>query len=417
MMIKLPHVTVMLEQKNFEYGNRYELYMRLITTLKKVRPHRFMVLIFYMTTLIAHSSEGFGSSSISKEDFGTMPDGRKVSLFTFKNKNGLIVKITDYGGTIISIQTPDKLGTVGDIIMGYDTFDELLKKNTSYFGVLVGRYANRIGNAKFNLDDQEYELTANNGVHHLHGGNNESFDKVLWFSEIVEEGNQDKLRLTYHSSESSSAYPGNLNIHVDYSLTDDNELILEYKAWTDKITIINLTNHAYFNLSGLGPSTNTMQNVLSHQVYINADFYTPVDETLIPTGEILSVRNTPMDFLVSKSIGKEIQLVEGGFDHNFVLNKKERNELTLAAKVVEPKSGRTLKVFTTKPGLQFYSGNFLDGQQIDKYEKSIIKHGGFCMESQFFPDSPNKSHFPSPVLRPGEVYHHTTIYQFGIEGK
>ncbi len=381
---------------------------------KELRQRLFLAIMLCMMTLTGHSNKGSEPSNISREDFGTMPDGRKVSLFTLKNTNGTIVKITDYGGTVVSIHTLDKHGKSGDIVIGYGSFKELLNKNTSYFGVLVGRYANRIGNAKFDLNGREYNLTVNNGVHHLHGGSRESFDKVLWFSEIIDGDPYEKLRLTYHSSEDSSAYPGNVDIQVDYSLTDKNELIIEYKAWTDKTTVINLTNHTYFNLNSVGNDANEMQHVLGHEVYINADFYTPVDETLIPTGEILSVKSTPMDFLTSKSIGKEIDRVMGGYDHNFVLNNLERNELGIAAEVTEPTSGRILKVFTTKPGLQFYTGNFLDGTQIGKYGKPIVKHGGFCMESQFFPDSPNKVHFPSPVLNPGQTYHHTTVYKFDI---
>lgn len=374
-----------------------------------------VVLLIFLTTMEVFGFDNMSDSLITKEVFGIMPDGKKVNLFSLKNSSGLVVKITDYGGTVVSVQTPDRNGNSADIIIGYDSFEDLYHKNDSYFGVLVGRYANRIGNARFSLAGKEHVLSANNGDHHLHGGVKGNLDKVLWSSQIVDEKEQPRLRLTYHSSENSSEYSGNVDLQVDYSLTENNELVIEYRASSDKPTIINLTNHSYFNLLGLSDGDDPIENVLGHEVSINADFYTPVDETLIPTGEIISVKNTPMDFIAPKTIGLEIGSVSGGYDHNYVLNKTERDVLSLAAKVLEPKSGRTLTVLTTKPGLQFYTGNFLDGTQIGKYGKPIIKNGGFCMESQFFPNSPNQHHFPSPVLLPSETYTHKTVYKFGIK--
>ncbi len=351
--------------------------------------------------------------SISKTDFGITQDGQKAKLYTLTNANGMVVKITNYGGVITELWVPDKNGNPGDIVLGFDTLAEY-EKDSPHFGCIVGRYANRIANGKFTLDGKEYTLAVNNGKNHLHGGI-KGFDKVVWDAHSFENKDGVGLRLHYLSKDMEEGYPGNLDVYVTYTLTNDNEIRIHYEATTDKPTVCNLTNHTYFNLAGQGYPTNA-----ENQLMLNADNFTPIDEGLIPTGEIRSVKGTPMDFTKLTPIGKNIDADDeqikfgGGFDHNWVLNKKS-DEMLLAAKVFEPTTGRVMDVYTTEPGIQFYTGNFLDGTLKGKDGKVYPHRSAFCLETQHYPDSPNKPSFPSTVLRPGEKYETTTIYKFSTK--
>jgi aldose 1-epimerase len=350
---------------------------------------------------------------IDKRAFGKLEDGTPVDLYTLKNRNGLQVEITNYGGAVVTIRTPDRRGRMGDIALGYDDLRGYLA-DTAYFGALIGRYANRIAGGKFTLNGVEYQLAQNNGVNHLHGGVR-GFNKVVWQAREMDHADGVALELTYLSKDKEEAYPGNLTVTATYVLSNANELRIEYTATTDKETVVNLTHHSYFNLAGPG-----MGDVLRHEVKLNADKFTPVDETLIPTGELKAVKGTPFDFSRATAIGSRInqaddQLVLGkGYDHNFVLNKQGQ-ELSLAANVYEPSSGRVLEMWTTEPGMQLYTGNFLDGVR-GKAGKVYHRRGGFCLEAQHFPDSPNKPAFPSTVLKPGERYTQTTVYKFMVRG-
>jgi len=341
--------------------------------------------------------------SIAKQSFGQTQDGMEVEMYTLTNANGIRAKISTYGGTLVSLELPDRDGNMSDVALGFDTFDGYLTSHP-YFGVTVGRYANRIGGAKFTLEGKEYKLAANDGANHLHGGVR-GLDKVLWNTSEVEAENGVGLRLAYISMAGEENYPGTLACIVTYTLTNNDELRIDYEAVTDKATVVNLTNHTYWNLAGQGNG-----DILSHELMIDADRYTPVDEGLIPTGEIRSVKG-PMDFTKPMAIGSRIDQVPGGYDHNYVLNSGG-GELALCAKVYEPSSGRVMEILTTEPGVQLYSGNFLDGSITGKGGKVYEKHYGFCLETQHFPDSPNKPEFPSVVLRPGEEYSTTTVHKF-----
>ncbi len=342
--------------------------------------------------------------SIIKSSFGKTKQDQPVDLYTLTNTNGMTVKITNYGGIVTSLQVPDKNGQLEDVVLGFDSLDKYLEGHP-YFGAVVGRYGNRIAKGKFTLNGTEYQLAANNGENHLHGGI-KGFDKVVWNAEIVKKENEVGIKLSYLSKDGEEGYPGNLSVGVIYTLTKNNELKIQYEAETDKPTPVNLTHHSYFNLKGAGNG-----DILGHLMTISADRFTPVDEGLIPTGELKSVKDTPMDFTVLKAIGERIDRVKGGYDHNYVLNDRD-GSLKRAAKVVDPVSGRVMEVRTTEPGLQFYTGNFLDGTITGKNGKVYHKHYGFCLETQHFPDSPNKPEFPSTILKPGEKYTHTTIYRF-----
>ena len=350
---------------------------------------------------------------IAKRPFGKLSDGTTVDIYTLRNRNGLEVEITNYGGAVVTLRTPDRRGRMADIVLGYPDPAGYVN-DTSYFGALIGRYANRIARGKFTLDGADYQLAQNNGVNHLHGGVR-GFNKALWEAREVHHTGGVALKLTYLSKDNEEGYPGNLNVTATYVLSDANELRIEYIATTDKETIVNLTHHSYFNLAGAGAG-----DVLGHQVTINADRFTPVDETLIPTGELKAVQGTPFDFSRATALGSRIneaddQLVLGkGYDHNFVLNKKG-HELSLAASVYEPSSGRAMEMWTTEPGMQLYTGNFLDKVH-GKAGKIYDYRGGFCLEAQHFPDSPNKPSFPSTVLKPGQRYTQTTVYKFMVRG-
>jgi len=343
--------------------------------------------------------------NIERQPFGTAPDGKNVELFTLTNSQGTKAVITNYGGIVVSLYVPDRNGKLDDIVLGYETLDGYVK-NLPYFGALIGRYGNRIAKGRFTLDGKTYQLAVNNGENHLHGGI-KGFDKVVWDAETVVQDSAVGVKLTYLSKDGEEGYPGNLSCTVIYLLTEKNELKITYQAATDKATPINLTHHSYFNLAGQGNG-----DILSHELMLNAEKFTPVDNGLIPTGEIEPVKGTPMDFTASKPIGRDIGQVSGGYDHNFILNSTGGGVM-LAAKVYEPMSGRTMEVYTDEPGIQFYSGNFLDGTITPSTRGKVYnKHFGFCLEAQHFPDSPNRPNFPSTILRPGETYTQETIYVF-----
>ncbi len=357
----------------------------------------------------AEENKESSKMSVKVEPFGKMPDGEEVKLVTMSNGKGLTAKITTYGGIITSFDAPGKDGIASDIVLGFDNLEGYLKGHP-YFGAIIGRYGNRIGNAKFTLDGKEYKLAANDGKNNLHGGI-KGFDKVVWTIEKAQaEGDNAVLKLSYTSKDGEEGFPGNLKCVVTYTLTADNKLKMHYEATTDKTTVVNMTNHAYWNMAGQGSG-----DVFGHELMLNADKYTLVDDGFIPTGELQDVKGTPFDFTESRKIGSRAKEVNiGGYDHNFVLNGKT-GEMKLAAKVYEPTSGRVMVIETTEPGIQFYTGNFLDGTLTGKGGKVYNKHGAFCLETQHYPDSPNKPEFPSTVLKPGEKYETTTIHTFSTK--
>jgi aldose 1-epimerase len=347
-------------------------------------------------------------AKMTRQDFGKTPDG-PASIYTLVNRAGTEARITNYGGVIVSLKTKDRAGKLADVTLGFDSIDGYLKENP-YFGALIGRYGNRIGKAAFTLNGKKYTLARNNGENTLHGGNR-GFDKRLW---KAREAGENTLELSYVSKDGEEGYPGTLSVTVRYTLTEANELKIEYSATTDKDTVVNLTNHTYFNLAGQGEG-----DILQHQMMLNADRFTPVDGGLIPTGELRKVDGTPFDFRKPTAIGARIgqadeQLKLGkGYDHNWVLNAAAQG-LTKAAEVYEPKSGRVMEVFTKEPGVQFYTGNFLDGSLKGKAGKVYQFRYGFCLETQHFPDSPNQPKFPTTTLKPGQRYQTTTVYKFSV---
>jgi aldose 1-epimerase len=347
--------------------------------------------------------------------FGSTGTGEPATLYTLRNAQGMEVKITNYGGRIVSLKVPDRSGKVGDVVLGFDSLSSYLAENP-YFGAIVGRYGNRIAKGGFTLGGQTYTLAKNNGPNALHGGL-KGFDKVVWAAAPFTDSTGTGLILTYTSKDGEEGYPGSLSARVTYTLTDRNEVAIDYHATSDQPTPVNLTQHSYFNLAGEGRG-----DVLGHQVMIAADRFTPVDTTLIPTGELRDVTGTPFDFRQPTTIGARIgqatdQQIRfgGGYDHNYVLNKPAADSLTLAARVVEPTSGRVMEVFTTEPGLQFYSGNFLDGTLRGKSGATYARRSGFAMETQHYPDSPNHPEFPSTILLPGQEYHSRTVYRFSVQ--
>jgi len=351
---------------------------------------------------------------IDQKDFSGIFKGKRVSLYTLKNKQGMAVQLTNFGAKIVSIFVPDRAGNFVDVVQGYETLDEWLN-GMPYFGAICGRYANRIANGKFTIDGKTYQLPINNGPNSLHGGpegfNNQVFDA----ENVVVKDGKSSIKMSYESMDGEEGYPGNLDFSVTYTLTDDNELVLDYLAKTDKSTHVNICSHGFFNLAG---SENT--DVTGHTIMINATKFTPVNENLIPTGELKSVEGTPMDFLKPHVIGERIdanfdQLKYGaGYDHNWVLDKPI-NQLGLAAVYTEPTSGRVMEVFTTQPGVQFYSSNWHDGSDVGKGGTVYTKRSAVCLEAQNYPDSPNQPGFPSTLLKPGETYKHSCIYKFSTK--
>ncbi|MBC8052422.1 MAG: galactose mutarotase [Sphingobacteriaceae bacterium] len=344
-------------------------------------------------------------AAISAEDWGET-DGKKVKLFTITNKNGAQVKITNYGGIVTSWITPDKNGNKSDIVLGFNSLADYLA-SPHYFGAIIGRYGNRIAKAQFQIGTSTYKLAANNGAHNLHGGH-KGFDKVVW--NVTPSSDNRSVTLNYLSKDGEEGFPGNLQVAVKYTLTDDNELLIQYDAETDKATPVNLTNHSYFNLTG-----DVSRTIYDHELWINADKYTPVDPSQIPTGELKPVKGTPFDFTEPRKIGERLTQVSGGYDHNFVLNNQS-NSMKLVAYANDPVvSGRKLEVYTTEPGLQFYSGNYLnEGIIINRDGKAIKQHTGFSLETQHYPDSPNRPDYPSAILKPGEKYHTETKYKVSL---
>jgi aldose 1-epimerase len=344
-------------------------------------------------------------ATLTQAEYGKVGDAA-ITQYTLTNANGMIVKLINYGATVTDIITLDKSQARGNVVLGFDSLSGYLQNGNPYFGCIVGRYGNRIANGKFTVDGKTYSLAKNNNGQSLHGGL-KGFDKVVWTG--AAEGDN-AVKFTYLSKDGEEGYPGNLNVAVTYTLTNDNELKIDYSATTDKATPVNLTNHSYFNLSAGADST-----ILGHELVLKADSFTAVNKVLIPTGKNPPVAGTPMDFNTAKLIGKDIAQVEGGYDHNYVLSKKG-NDLGLAATVYHPGSGRFMEVFTTEPGIQFYSGNFLNGTLKNTRDgKAYIKHAGLCLETQHYPDSPNQPSFPNTILKPGETYHHTTVYKFSTK--
>ena len=351
--------------------------------------------------------------TVTQTAFGTLPDGRTAQLFNLANANGVVVKITDFGGIVTEIHTPDRHGVLADIALGFEDVAPYAL-DSPYFGALIGRYGNRLGDARFVLDGQIWELPANDGPNHLHGGAL-GFHKVLWQATPLQEQDAAGLTLRYRSQDGEQGYPGNLDVTVVYRLTNDNALEVAFHAVTDRATPVNLTQHSYFNLAGAG-------SILGHEMQIDADTYTPIDSTLIPTGVLAPVAGTPFDFRSPQAIGARIdqedeQLRFGsGYDHNFVLNQPAHKAMHLAVRVREPRSGRVLELHTQEPGVQFYSGNFLDGSLSGKGVRYGLR-SGFCLEPQHFPDSPNQPLFPNTILRPGEEYATVSRYKFSVEGQ
>jgi aldose 1-epimerase len=363
--------------------------------------------------MFSHASSGKTQQDVKKEKYGTTPDGQPIDLYTLTNSHGIEVQVINFGATITSIQVPDRNGKNADIALGFDNLDGYLE-NKPYFGALVGRYANRIANGKFTLDGHEYTLAKNNGPNSLHGGI-KGFNKVVWTAEPFHNQQGMGVHLSYLSKDGEEGYPGNLKVKVTYTLTEKNELVIDYEATTDKATPINLTQLSYFNLAGEGNG-----DVLAHVLQLNADHFTPVDKNLIPTEEIQSVKGTPLDFTQPTAIGARINdpyeqlVIAHGYDHNFVVNRKD-DSLQFAARVREPKSGRVLEAYTTQPGIQLYTGNFLDGTVVGKHGHAYKQREALCLETQHYPDSPNHPGFPSTILRPGKTFHSKTVFKFSVD--
>lgn len=346
--------------------------------------------------------------SVAEDGYGVV-DGEKITQYTLTNPSGMVVKVINYGATVTDIMTPDKNGKMGNVVLGYDSLAGFLQTGNPYFGCIVGRYANRIANAKFALDGKTYQLAPNNDGNSLHGGL-KGFDKRVWKASDINTDSVSSIKFTYDSRDMEEGYPGNLQSEVVYTLTKNSELKIEYKATSDKSTPVNLTNHCYFNLSAGTDST-----VLDHDLMLRADRYTPVNDKLIPTGKIDDVKPGPMDFTTAKKIGRDLAQVPGGYDHNWVLNKSG-NSLEMIGSLHHPASGRYMEVYTTEPGIQFYSGNFLDGTlKNTRGGTKYVKHAGLCLETQHYPDAPNQPAFPNTILKPGETYHHTTVYRFTVK--
>jgi aldose 1-epimerase len=370
-----------------------------------------VALIFSLAIALAWSGDlGAATAGMKKQPYGKSPDGREIALYTLTNKNGMEVAITNFGGIVVSIKAPDRAKKFDDVVLGYDSLEGYFT-NPSYFGAIIGRYANRIAHGKFTLDGKTYTLAQNNGENSLHGGTN-GFNKMVWTARDVTKDDP-SLELTYVSKDGEEGYPGDLSVRVVYTLTAQDELKIEYSANTDKDTVLNLTNHSYFNLAGQGTG-----DILGHVLTIHAGKFTPVDAGLIPTGELRNVQGTPFDFTKPTVIGDRIgqddeQLKLGrGYDHNWVLDPASSGKVSLAAEVYEPKSGRVLEVWTDQPGIQFYSGNFLDGTIRGMGGAVYGQRTGLCLETQHYPDSPNHPDFPATLLKPGAHFHSTTIFKF-----
>jgi aldose 1-epimerase len=372
------------------------------------RAAAFIITIGLLLSTCPHGAEAKGPS-VREEPFGKTADGEQVEIFTLTNSHGLKARITTWGACLVSMEVPDRKGALADVALGFDNLEPYMKRHP-YFGATTGRYANRIAKGKFTIDGKEFTVATNNGVNHLHGGI-KGFDQRNWKGEADAAANA--VRFSYTSADGEEGYPGTLKTTVTYTLTENDELRIDYGATTDKPTIVNLTNHSYWNLAGAGEG-----DVLGHELVLHASKFTPVDEGSIPTGELKPVAGGPMDFTKAKTIGKDFAQMAGtpgGYDHNYIIDRPKPGALTLAAEVYEPKSGRVMKISTTEPGIQFYTGNNLNGTVTGKGGKPYQKAFGFCLETQHYPDSPNRPDFPSTVLRPGQVYRSTTIHQFSAK--
>ena len=361
-----------------------------------------------LVSIMLFSSAAHGETTVSDFD--------SIKLYTIKNRHGMTIKVTNYGAIITSIVVPDRSGNFADVALGYDRVEDYINAvDKPYFGAIVGRYGNRIANGSFSIGDETFSLATNNSPNHLHGGII-GFDKLVWDAKPVSGDDWSGLELTYRAKDGEEGYPGHLDIRVTYKLDDRNAITVDYHATTDKPTPVNVTQHTYFNLKGEGQGT-----ILDHELMLAASHYTPVDSTLIPTGEIAPVAGTPFDFTTSKPIGRDIkvkhqQLKYGlGYDHNFVLDRSDAAGLQLAARVYEKTSGRVLEIHTKEPGIQFYCGNFLDGRLVGKAGKPYVFRGGFCLETQHYPDSPNQPNFPNTILEPRDVYETTTVFKFSTK--
>jgi aldose 1-epimerase len=373
----------------------------------------YLAILFSILSNVACQPDRKGQSFMTASVFGKLPDNREVLQYTLTNRSEISVQVINYGATVTSLKVPDRAGKMDDVVLGYDTLQGYID-GTSYFGAIVGRYGNRIGKGQFQLDGKPYQLTINDGENHLHGGRI-GFNKVLWQSKIMSDSDEPSLELQYISKDGEESYPGTVRLKVTYTLTNKNELRINYEGSTDKPTILNPTHHSYFNLSG--SFTNT---ILDHILMIEADRFTPVDKGLITTGKLVEVANTPLDFRTPMAIGARIndsfeQLAFGnGYDHNWVL-REGGGQVRKAVELYEPKNGRLMTVYTDQPGIQFYSGNFLDGTAKGKNGIAYQRRTALCLEAQAFPDTPNKPQFPPVTLRPGQVYHQTTVYQFSAK--
>jgi aldose 1-epimerase len=365
----------------------------------------YAVILLFLCAVVVN-----GQAKVSKQNFGKTADRQEIDLYTLTNRNGVEVKITNFGGIVVSLKVPDRNRKFDDVVLGFNDLDTYLKGHPN-FGALIGRYGNRIAKGRFTLNGVEYKLAVNNGENHLHGGI-KGFDKVVWTGKEFPTRAGAAVRLTYLSKDGEEGYPGNLNVAVVYTLTNNNELRIDYTATTDKDTVTNLTHHSYFNLAGEGNG-----DILNHRLILRANRFTPTDAGSIPTGELRSVIGTPFDFRTAKAIGERIDQDEeqlkfgNGYDHNFVVNGRS-GSLRQAAIVSEPTTGRVMEVWTTEPGVQLYTGNFLDGTLTGKADKPYARRSGFCLETQHYPDSPNKPNFPTTTLRKGATYVSTTIYRF-----
>src|SRR5208282_3820473 len=371
------------------------------------------VLVLVLAISASLPAQSTAKSGVQQQPFGTH-DGRPITLYTLTNSHGVEIRAMNYGGIILSVRVPDRKGQLGDIVLGHETLEGYVP-NPPYFGAIVGRYANRIANGTFTLDGKTYTLPKNDGPNTLHGGVDKTFNKVVWDGEALKD--KTGVAFSYLSKDGDDGFPGNAKIKVTYTLTDANELVIDYEATTDKATVINLSQHSYFNLSGEGNG-----DILNHEVMLNADRFTPVDKNLIPTGELRPVKGTPLDFTTSTRVGARVDdsydqmVLAHGYDHNWVLNREGKGDgLVLAARVYEPTTGRVLEVSTTQPGIQFYTGNFLDGTVTGKHGHVYKRRYGLCLETQHFPDSPNHPDFPSTILKPGETFKSKTVFKFSTK--
>ena len=365
-----------------------------------------MIVLFVMSTNVYSGSKK--KMKITSSPFGKTSDGEKVTLYTCTNANGLVLKMIDYGAIVVSVDVPDKNGELANVNLGFDKLDGYIQRHP-YFGATVGRFCNRIAGGKFSVGDEEYTLAKNNGPNHLHGGL-KGFDKQMWKVKKLKQDGGVGLKFSRTSPDGEEGYPGNLDVNVVYTLTNENELKVEFTAKTDKATAINLTNHNYWNLAGAGAGT-----ILDHELEVMSDHYLAVDDTLIPTGKLADVKGTPLDFTKPHKIGERIKQIKAdpvGYDHCYALRNQDSSKLALAARVKEPTSGRVMEIYTTQPGIQLYSGNFLDGSEGGNGYK---QYEGFCLETQHYPDSPNQPDFPSVILKPGEKFAQTTVHRFSAE--